>query len=338
MIWYERDQRCIPAHHQPACLIDLALSRGIEQHRLMRGTGLFYDDVLAGQTRISPEHFLRLLQNAEHLLSAPDTSFLLGQRLLPGHYGAASLALSHAANLQEALDLLVRHRASLSPLFAPRLVHDEQYLCLYWIDSCGAGTTRRFMAETCQTTVAAMCRWLSGEHLPWHFLFSHAQPSYLEQYQAHLGNQLHFNAQIDAMIIAREYLIKPWPRAQSTAGRIAQRDALTEQASQAMEQGFLEHIYALLQADARQPASLESLAVQLGISPSTLKRKLHKHGTHFQAVYDQVRKHVALYLYWSRGLTNEEVADYLGFHDTTNFRRAFKRWTGCVPSILKPLA
>ena len=33
-----------------------------------------------------------------------------------------------------------------------------------------------------------------------------------------------------------------------------------------------------------------------------------------------------------RGYGNEEVAAYLQFNDTTNFRRSFKRWTGLVPS------
>ena len=42
--WYETDSRFIPGHYQPAALIDLALSRGIDSHRLLRGTGLFILD------------------------------------------------------------------------------------------------------------------------------------------------------------------------------------------------------------------------------------------------------------------------------------------------------
>ena len=70
---------------------------------------------------------------------------------------------------------------------------------------------------------------------------------------------------------------------------------------------------------------------------ATCKRKLQKHHTHFQALHDEVRKHVALYLYWSRGYGNDEVAQYLRFTDTTNFRRSFKRWTGLVPSAIRGL-
>ena len=38
-----------------------------------------------------------------------------------------------------------------------------------------------------------------------------------------------------------------------------------------------------------------------------------------------------------RGYSNDEVASYLRFNDTTNFRRSFKRWTGLAPSSLRRL-
>ena len=79
------------------------------------------------------------------------------------------------------------------------------------------------------------------------------------------------------------------------------------------------------------------MANALGMSPSTLKRKLHKHGTHFQEQLDLARKHMALYLYQIKGQSNDEVAAYLQFHDATNFRRSFKRWTGLAPSAMRQL-
>jgi AraC-like DNA-binding protein len=36
-----------------------------------------------------------------------------------------------------------------------------------------------------------------------------------------------------------------------------------------------------------------------------------------------------------RRYDNEAAAAYLGFHDATNFRRSFKRWTGQTPSLLR---
>jgi hypothetical protein len=160
--WYEADSRFIAAHYQPAALIDLAISRDIDTHRLLRGTGLFYEDILAGEVQISPQQFLGLIDNAQRLLEADDTSFLFGQRLLPGHYGPASQALQQAGNLQQALELLIEMRALFSPLLAPRLFLDEQHAYLYWVDSSGAGEHGRFLVEACMTAVVAMARWLSG--------------------------------------------------------------------------------------------------------------------------------------------------------------------------------
>ena len=100
---------------------------------------------------------------------------------------------------------------------------------------------------------------------------------------------------------------------------------------------LLDRLYDHLQAHIRQPTNLEQVAQAFEMSPATLKRKLHKHGTHFQEQLDLVRKHVALYLYQAKGYSNEDVAAYLRFHDTTNFRRSFKRWTGFAPSALLQL-
>ena len=165
--WYEADSRFIPGHYQPATLIDLALSRDIDSHRLLRGTGLFHVDILAGQTRLSPQQFLQLIGNSRRLLDADDSSFLFGQRLLPGHYGAVSHALRHAQNLHQALDSLVQQQALLSPLATPRLLLDEQFAYVYWLDSCGAGEQWRFLLEASMTSLVAMSQWLSGRRLPW---------------------------------------------------------------------------------------------------------------------------------------------------------------------------
>ncbi|MDG1579793.1 AraC family transcriptional regulator [Pseudomonas sp. GOM6] len=333
--WYENDSRFIPGHWQPAVLVDLALSRGIDSHRLLRGTGLFHEDLQTGHARLSPQQFLQLIDNGERLLAADDTRFLFGQRLLPGHYGAASHALQHATNLGQALDILCRQRALLSPLLSPRLLLDEHHVHLYWLDSCGAGNQQRFLVESAMTALLAMSRWLAGAPLPWQVSIAQARPRQVEQYWVHLGEEVRFDAPLDLLSLPREYLHQPWPGAAQTAGSAAQ-----QQSEQLLEQlGFhsslLDHLYRHLLANLRRPPQLDSVALALGMSPSTLKRKLHKHGTHFQEQLDLARKHMALYLYQIKGQSNDEVAAYLQFHDATNFRRSFKRWTGLAPSALR---
>ncbi|ROL81675.1 AraC family transcriptional regulator [Pseudomonas chlororaphis] len=335
--WYENDSRFIPGHYQPASLIDLALSRDIDSHRLLRGTGLFHEDILAGQTRLSPQQFLGLIGNSRRLLDADDSSFLFGQRLLPGHYGAASHALRHAQNLHQALDTLVQQQALLSPLASPRLLLDDQHAYFYWLDSCGAGEQWRFLLEASMTSLVAMSQWLSGQRLPWECSFSHAEPRYVEQYWVHLGEHTQFKRPMDLMRIPREFLAQPWPNASATAGQVARQEAQGQLEQLGFASSFLDCVYRYLQGRVRQAPSLEQTAQAFGMSPATLKRKLHKHDSGFQQQADLVRKHVALYLYQIKGLSNEAVAEYLSFNDAANFRRSFKRWTGSTPRLIRQL-
>ncbi|ACO76748.1 Transcriptional regulator, AraC family [Azotobacter vinelandii CA] len=333
--WYERDSRFIAAHQQPAGLLDLGLGRGIDSHRLLRGSGLFHEDILRGATLISPEQYLRLIDNAQRLLAADDTSFLFGQRLLPGHQGAASQALAQAGNLLEALRLLGELRALLCPLLSPRLVCDERYAYLYWLDSCGAGPSLRFLLEAHMAAATALGRRLSGERLPWRFHFRHAEPRCVEQYWVHLGEDLHFGSPCDLMRLPLDCLNRPLPQAAPTAGAVSRRQARAQLESAGPAASLLDRLYDWLLAHVREAPGLERAAEAFAMSPTTFKRKLRKHATSYQEQHDRARLHVALWLQQVKGYGNEAIASYLHFHDANNFRRSFKRWTGMPPSSLR---
>lgn len=333
--WLECDTRFIPAHYHPASLIDLALARGVNEHRLLQGTGLFHEDILTGNQLISPRQFLRLIANAQQQMQADDTSFLLGQQWLPGHYGAASHALSHAASLQEALERLVRLQPLLSPLLRLRLRVDERHLWLDWVDSFGAGNQAIFLVEAGMAAVTGMSQWLSGQRLPWAFYLRHGQPRYTEQYWVHLGEQLRFDSPLNQMCLPRDLLYQPWAGASATAGQVAEREGLSAVAGLPAPHSLLDNLHDYLREHIRQPLRLEGVAEAFNMSPATLKRKLHKHGSGFQEQLDQARSSMAMELYQSRGYSSEEVADYLNFTDRANFRRSLRRWTGLLPSELR---
>ncbi|SDT08550.1 transcriptional regulator, AraC family [Halopseudomonas litoralis] len=333
--WLECDIRFIPAHYQPASLIDLALGRGVNAHRLLQGTGLFHEDILTGHQRVSPQQFLLLIANVQQQMHADDTSFLLGQQWLPGHFGAASHALGHAVNLLEALERLVRLQPLLWPLLRLRLRVDEHHIWLEWGDSFGVGAQGVFLIEAGMAAVMGMSQWLSGQRLPWSFHLSHEQPRYTEQYWVHLGERLRFGSPLNQMCLPRDFLYKPWLGASATAGQVAEQEGLLMLSALPASQSLLDSLHDYLVAHVRRPLRLEGVAEAFDMSAATLKRKLHKHGTGFQQQLDRARSSVALELYQSRGYSSEDVADYLNFTDRANFRRSLRRWTGLLPSELQ---
>jgi len=76
----------------------------------------------------------------------------------------------------------------------------------------------------------------------------------------------------------------------------------------------------------------EIVAKALNMSPTTLQFKLNKRDTTFQDLMDGVREELARSYVRQSALTVTEIAYLLGFNDTSNFARAFKRWTGKSPT------
>ncbi len=333
--YYEIDTAFISAQHFPAALIDLALSRGIEPHKLFKHTRIFYEDLRNPSIRVTPAQCFQLIQNVQKQSSNHDLSFLLGHRLLPGNFGAASTLCINAIHLQDALENLHYLSAILTPLLRPRLVYEENNLAIYWQDTCGAEHNLNFLVEMMFSALTAVSRWLNGSALPWSYYFAYSQPAHIEQYEVNFSGQTQFNAQHNKMVIGREHIYTPWLKASPSVAFIAIQESTTSLHALPAQQGFLASIYDYLQQHIHLNPNLDQTASVFCMSSASLKRKLQKHHTHFQAQYDAVRKDLALYWMNQEGISNEQIASRLHFHDTANLRRAFKKWTGLTPMELK---
>lgn len=83
--------------------------------------------------------------------------------------------------------------------------------------------------------------------------------------------------------------------------------------------------------------SLEDVARQLNVSSRTLRRNLKNQGTNFQSILNNTRKELAIESLTISNKSVEQIATDLNFSDPSNFRSAFKRWTGTTPSKYREL-
>lgn len=80
---------------------------------------------------------------------------------------------------------------------------------------------------------------------------------------------------------------------------------------------------------------VDALCADLGLSRSTMQRKLQHEGVSYQQILDMVRQDLAIrYLAKSR-LTPGEIAQLVGFSDPKSFYRAFKSWTNKSPAVFR---
>lgn len=82
----------------------------------------------------------------------------------------------------------------------------------------------------------------------------------------------------------------------------------------------------------------DKVAQALCMSPTNLHLKLSQRDTSFHDLLDDTRKELARSYMQQSSRAITEIAFTLGFTDTSNFTRAFKRWTGVSPTAFRQKA
>ena len=67
------------------------------------------------------------------------------------------------------------------------------------------------------------------------------------------------------------------------------------------------------------------------MSESSLRRRLQKENTSYQALKDEIRCEVAIDKLLNENAKVADLAEYLGFTEPSSFVRSFKGWTGQTP-------
>lgn len=92
----------------------------------------------------------------------------------------------------------------------------------------------------------------------------------------------------------------------------------------------------LIGTDFQRPLpGLQEVADRLYMTTPTLHRRLREEGTSFQQLKDQARRDTAINYLSSKQYTTAELAELMGFSDSSTFHRAFKKWTGMTPQEYK---
>ncbi len=78
--------------------------------------------------------------------------------------------------------------------------------------------------------------------------------------------------------------------------------------------------------------SLAVIGERLFMSRSSLIRKLKAEGTSYSKILDDTRQHLACWYLLETDSSVAAIATLLGYRDTSNLGRVFKKWTGITPA------
>ncbi len=165
---------------------------------------------------------------------------------------------------------------------------------------------------------------------------THEAPAWRAEYERILRAPLFFKAARNAIRIDEAWLTAPIPTANSYVFGIfsARAEALLKELEQSRTlSGRIESL--LIPILHAGDIGMDEVAGKMGLSRSSLYRRLREEGTSYDIVLDNLRRRMAEH-YLSAGKASvSEVAYLIGFSEPGAFSKAYRRWTGKSPSEAK---
>jgi AraC-like DNA-binding protein len=282
--------------------------------------------------RLSFIDFNLLASVALQRCNEPALGLLLGQRLNVSTHGILGYAVLASANLGQAIQFALRYYRVLGLAFDLDIVEQPGRLQLCAVESMPMGPLSQFAGETLFASLCSIAGFLVGSQL--HDLalgFAYPAPSHAQRYLEVFGVQVQFDQPYHWLSLPQSYLEQPMALANPGTVHMCEQQCEAILASLDVQDGLLTRVRRLLLARPGDFPDLQSAANALHTSGRSLRRHLSALGTSYQQVLDEVRKRLALQYLSSTHLPLYEIAFLLGFSDPSNFRRAFKKWTGKAP-------
>lgn len=276
----------------------------------------------------------RLARQCHDEFFAMDTRGMpLGSLAFMGRVSLAQPTLG--AGLETALDYLALALGTLKP----RLLR-QQSVAQVVIDEPEPTPQRAFAYFTLWMIIHGLACWLAGRRIPILAVDLRCdEPPFCDDYRVMFSDNLRFASPSTRMIIAGDCLDQPIRRsAEDLQQFLAQApgNILVRYRDPA---SLARRIRSdLLALDPAQWPDAESLARRLCLSASTLRRRLAEEGQTYQGLKDSVRRALAVRWLAAQGAAMSDIAERLGYADSSSFYKAFRKWFGCNPGHYRTLS
>lgn len=312
-------------------LVDLCARFDVRPLDLCAGLDLSPESLEDPATRVGLATFTRLVRRAEALTGEPGLAYYAGLHMRVSWHGFLGFAAMTAGTMGEALELAERFSRTRTEAISLVTRAFGEHASIFLEEHVPLGELREFFVTALFIGLALIGETLVGRPLTGRIEMTHAEPPYFQKFAAavpRLG-ELRFGQPANRVVFPAEDLKLRITSADPAATRLAREQCERELLALGEGAPVLGRLRALLRDDLG--LTLPEAARRLSMSPRTLKRRLAEQGTTFSELIDRARRQKALALLSDRRLTLDAIAEQLGYSDTANFTRAFRRWTGMPP-------
>ncbi|EZQ00936.1 AraC family transcriptional regulator, partial [Acinetobacter sp. Ver3] len=192
---------------------------------------------------------------------------------------------------------------------------------------------KRLLSETCMVILYECIEFILGRKTDEvQVYFEHDKPRNLENYKNVFEAPIIFSFNQTGMRIPKNICLIENP----SANKIIYNHAIDQCGKLIKQLGSTTTSYTymmqkIILSNPSKQISEEFIASELFISKRTLARKLKNEGTSYKIVLDDMLSKQAIEYLKETDLSITAIATILNYHDSANFRRAFKRWFKITP-------
>jgi AraC-like DNA-binding protein len=316
-------------------LIDMVENQGCAREKLLAGTSLATTGLTSIGARIDDDDFNQLVANAQALTNDPALGLKLGLRLNLSAHAVLGQAFITCTDLAQALELFFKyhHLLASSLNFEFEIVGEQ---CILTMASPPVDMSLEFGYELLYGGFINTLRGLlNAPELCLRMELPYPKPAHADIYYEVFGEDVHFDCVQGRILCPRSLLDTTMPSSNPVLRDLYAAECARLLADLEEETSVAEQTLRLLRKLEGQYLQMPQIAAMLNLSPRTYRRRLDEEQQSFQKLLDQVRaEHATRYLQNTR-LPLSSIAYMIGFSDSSNFRRAYRKWTGKSPGEIR---
>ncbi|MBV8500333.1 MAG: AraC family transcriptional regulator ligand-binding domain-containing protein [Paucibacter sp.] len=329
--------RRVPARYI-VLLLDALKRQGTDVARLMLMAGLEEERVRTRDATLLPTDVEAFVSSVRRITGRSDLGFEFGRMIKMNSHDILGYGMLSVRTIDELLKLVTRHYHLMIETFTMRYHRTGRRGEVVYTPSFSMPLeTLRFYYEGLAMAHQNQVQLLLGDASPAYDIYlSMPEPPHVTRYLALAPVRFHFEERAlpgVRVVMDAEWLDRPLPLADARVVEDVDKQCTAlGQRPPAGETGWGDYVTMMLRQVQGDLVTRTELARRMNVSSRTIDRYLKKENLQFRDLAQQVRFERACALLGEPGAKVAQVALNLGFSDSANFSRAFRRVIGVAPS------
>lgn len=313
------------------------VARRYSPEQVLKNTGLSESSVANGSFNRSPGLYRQIIHNMISLTGDPHIGMKLGFEFNISDLGVLGYAALSSKTMEQSRNLITKYAMLNEHILSPNnYLTDNQWL-LELHEPYPLGEYLPFAVEEFVARMIQFSSTLTNRDFPiLELRVTYPQPQDKDIYLGQFKCPVFFNQKKNLITLDIDRLNDPITLANEDVFNLCERQC-RELVSELDENDTL--VNKIKRICLKMPGkfpTMQELAEVLNISTRTLRRRLIEENITYQAILNEVKKDLAMQYLSNTKLSPKEIGYLVGYSNVSNFRRAFKLWTGKKLSDFRP--